>query len=64
MKIFALIASVAFLIVTLALAQAPPSRASATASGVDPAFAKFVDDYFDSRFASRPMEGTSAGFHQ
>ncbi len=27
-------------------------------------FAKFVDDYFDSRFAWNPTEGTGAGFHQ
>ncbi len=50
------------LIVALVSAQAPPAPASAF--GTDPAFARFVDDYFDSRFASRPTEGTSAGFHQ
>lgn len=50
------------LIVALVSAQAPPAPSSA--SGTDPAFARFVDDYFDSRFASRPTEGTSAGFHQ
>jgi uncharacterized protein (DUF885 family) len=63
MKIFFLFAA-AILVVTVVSAQTPPSRPTATASGVDPAFAKFVDEYFESRFASRPMEGTSAGFHQ
>jgi uncharacterized protein (DUF885 family) len=52
----------ALVVVALVRAEAPAS--SAAASGVDPAFAKFVDDYFDSRFASHPMEGTAAGFHQ
>ena len=59
-----LIVAAALSLTALVSAQAPPSGASAGASGVDPAFAKFVDEYFDSRFASRPMEGTSAGFHQ
>ncbi len=30
----------------------------------DPAFARFVDDYFDARFAFSPLEGTNAGLHQ
>src|SRR5262245_45013483 len=34
------------------------------ASGSDPAFAKFVDDYFDAKFANQPAQGTAAGFHQ
>lgn len=38
--------------------------AQPSASGSDPAFAKFVDDYFDARFADSPTEGTSAGLHQ
>ena len=42
-------------------AQGPQASVS---SGTDPAFAKFVDDYFDSRFAAGPLEGTGAGFHQ
>jgi len=33
-------------------------------SGTDPAFAKFVDDYFDSRYSAGPLEGSAAGFHQ
>ncbi len=31
---------------------------------LNPAFAKFVDDHFDARFASNPLEATAAGFHQ
>jgi len=46
----------------VALAFAPP--APDAPSGKDPEFAKFVDDYFASRFAERPTEGTSAGFHE
>ena len=49
-------------IVGFVLAQTP--AAPSAASGSDPAFSRFVDDYFESRFASRPTEGTSAGFHQ
>jgi uncharacterized protein (DUF885 family) len=59
-----LIVAAALSLTALVSAQAGSSGASAGASGVDPAFAKFVDEYFESRFASRPMEGTSAGFHQ
>jgi uncharacterized protein (DUF885 family) len=33
-------------------------------SGTDPAFAKFVDDYFDADFAANPLSATEAGFHQ
>jgi uncharacterized protein (DUF885 family) len=46
----------------LALSQQPAP--GTPASGKDPAFARFVDDYFDARFASQPPEGTRAGFHQ
>ena len=63
MKRFFLFAAV-ISIGNIVYAQTPPSRPSATASGVDPAFAKFVDEYFDARFAANPMEGTGAGFHQ
>src|SRR5436309_432324 len=48
---------------SLGFPQDRPAPAAA-ASGKDPAFARFVDDYFDARFASRPTEGTRAGFHQ
>ncbi|MGH9367666.1 MAG: DUF885 domain-containing protein [Thermoanaerobaculia bacterium] len=55
-----LLAAVAATFAALVLArQTPPS-----APGSGPAFAKFVDDYFDARFAANPLEGTSAGFHQ
>ena len=30
----------------------------------DSGFSKFVDDYFDARFATYPTQGTSAGLHQ
>ena len=49
-------------IVGFVLAQGPGARSSE--SGADPAFARFVDDYFDARFSSQPTQGTSAGFHQ
>ena len=60
--LLALVAVVAALVLR---AQTPSAPTRPTVpSGVDPAFAKFVDDYFDSRFASNPLQGTSAGFHQ
>jgi len=43
-------------------AAAPPA-APATASSGEP-FSKFVDDYFDARFAYLPSQGTEDGFHQ
>ena len=49
-------------IVGFVLAQTP--AAPSAASGSDPAFSRFVDDYFDARFAARPTEGTAAGLHQ
>ncbi|MGE5277975.1 MAG: DUF885 domain-containing protein [Acidobacteriota bacterium] len=52
------LAGSALLVVALVSGQAPP------ASGSDPAFARFVDDYFASRFAANPLQGTSAGFHE
>ncbi len=56
----------AFLVIAVSLySQAPSSGAAAKVpSGTDPAFAKFVDDYFDSNFAANPLQGTAAGFHQ
>src|SRR3954464_2296284 len=45
----------------LAAALSIPSPAGRAA---DPAFARFVDDYFDARFAYHPNEGTAAGLHQ
>jgi uncharacterized protein (DUF885 family) len=50
----------AILLAAAALAQGGP----AAPSGTDPAFARFVDDYFDARFANNPLEGTAAGLHQ
>ena len=37
---------------------------STRAIAADPRFDKLVDDYFASRFAFRPSEGTAAGLHQ
>ena len=43
-------------------AAAPPAAHATTPSG-EP-FSKFVDDYFDARFAYLPSQGTEDGFHQ
>lgn len=51
-----LLACSALLAVALVSAQAPPTS--------DPAFGKFVDDYFAARFAANPLQGTAAGFHE
>jgi uncharacterized protein (DUF885 family) len=59
-----LLAAAAAAIAALVFAQNPPSGPAAVPSGTDPAFAKFVDDYFDSRFAAGPLGGSAAGFHQ
>jgi uncharacterized protein (DUF885 family) len=61
-KMFLVAASLSLF--ALVSAQTPRAGSAATPSGTDPAFAKFVDDYFDARFAARPLEGTSSGFHQ
>jgi len=53
-----------FSLLALPLLWVGAAAAAASESGNDPAFARFVDEYFDSRFASSPMAGTSAGFHQ
>jgi hypothetical protein len=37
---------------------------SAVASTSNPAFARFVDTYFDSLYAFGPSQGSAAGFHQ
>lgn len=37
---------------------------SSVRSDVGAEFARFVDAYFDARFASRPSEGTAAGLHE
>ncbi len=48
----------------LALFAAVLASAQAPAPAGDPAFAKFVDDYFTARYEASPLQGTSAGFHQ
>src|SRR5262245_34137250 len=40
------------------------ASAAAGPSSTSPEFATFADEYFDSRFASQPLLGTAAGFHQ
>lgn len=50
------------LVLALALLATAPSPAPADGPASD--FARFVDDYFASRFAARPSEGTAAGLHQ
>ena len=52
-----LLAALVLVAGTLALAQAPRPTG-------DPAFAKFVDDYFAARFEAYPLQGTAAGFHE
>jgi hypothetical protein len=48
----------------LCLAASLAAASLRAAAAPDPSFAKFVDDYFDSRFDFSPTEGTSAGLHQ
>jgi uncharacterized protein (DUF885 family) len=45
---------------TLMSFQTSPARTAAGSDG----FARFVDDFFATRFASRPTEGTQAGLHE
>src|SRR5689334_15631877 len=48
-----------------ASSTASSTSSSTTAlSGKDPAFARFVDTYFDSLYSFTPSGGTAAGFHQ
>jgi hypothetical protein len=49
---------------SLVLASAPTAQPASTAAPASPSFSKFVDDYFDARFAYLPSQGTDAGFHQ
>ena len=58
----ALLLAAAFVFAAFLAAQGPIKKDAP--SGTDPAFARFVDDYFDSRFAAGPLEGSGAGFHQ
>jgi len=67
MKALSLVA--ATVLIALSCAPAPSTvPASGTAPGSAAAagdsFAKFVDDYFDSRFDYLPSQGTDAGLHQ
>jgi uncharacterized protein (DUF885 family) len=60
-----ILAAASTAIAVLLFAQNPASPGTASVpSGTDPAFAKFVDDYFDASFAANPLRGTAAGFHQ
>ena len=43
---------------------ASSTPASTAASGSNPAFARFVDTYFDSTYLFSPSQGSAAGFHQ
>jgi len=49
---------------TTASSTASSTTSTTSASGKDPAFANFVDTYFDSLYAFAPSSGTAAGFHQ
>jgi hypothetical protein len=49
---------------SLVLASAPTAPPASTAAPASPSFSKFVDDYFDARFAYLPSQGTDAGFHR
>jgi hypothetical protein len=49
---------------SLVLASAPTAQPASAAAPASPSFSKFVDDYFDARFAYLPSQGTDAGFHQ
>jgi len=56
--------TVPFLVVLCSLAVAPVQPASTAAPASSASFSKFVDDYFDARFAYLPTQATSAGFHR
>ncbi|MDQ6770170.1 MAG: hypothetical protein M3Z54_09300, partial [Gemmatimonadota bacterium] len=43
---------------------ASSTPASTVASRSNPAFARFVDTYFDSTYSFAPSQGSAAGFHQ
>ncbi|HSE62166.1 MAG TPA: DUF885 domain-containing protein [Thermoanaerobaculia bacterium] len=51
------------IVLGFACARTTPSPTSPTPASGQP-FAKFVDDYFDSRYAYLPSQGTDAGFHE
>jgi uncharacterized protein DUF885 len=70
MKTVLILLAVSFLAISCAPASSPPSTAAAEAPAVPAAapsgepFSKFVDEYFDARFAYLPSQGTEDGFHQ
>src|ERR1700682_2227357 len=43
---------------------ASSTASSTSASNSNPAFARFVDTYFDSLYSFGPSQGSAAGFHQ
>ena len=49
-------------VVALSCSQAPAAKPAAV--GPDPQFARFVDDYFEAKFAFEPSNGTETGLHQ
>ena len=49
---------------TAASSTASTTASTTASSGNDPAFARFVDTYFDSLYSFTPSAGTAAGFHQ
>ena len=57
MKKTPVLSAVGLFAAVLMFAQAP-------APSGDPAFAKFVDDFFAARYEASPTQGTAAGFHQ
>lgn len=58
-----LIAATTISAIPILLAQTTTPESSG-ARGPSATFARFVDEYFDARFAARPTEATRAGFHQ
>ena len=63
MKILLLLVnSLSFL--SFACAQAPAPKPPAAAAVFDAAFSRFVDEYFEAKFAFDPSNGTSVGLHQ
>jgi uncharacterized protein (DUF885 family) len=50
--------------IACARATTTPPAAAPAASAAPDSFSRFVDDYFDSRFAYLPTQGTDAGLHQ
>jgi hypothetical protein len=66
MRKISLIAASALVVLSCAPApsSAPASSVAVTSSAAGDSFSRFVDDYFESRFAYLPTQGTDAGLHQ